>query len=163
MVSISSSPYLSPSSNGSDIPLGTIFGVSSSMKMMRRYVSHSGFYVLIPLTNITLVVYVCPTCQEKTGRRTVSKCQKTTCNSTIPLSPSVFLYSSILSCNNPRLRLLVPCSLQYVLVLVRCHCASLELHRPRRELHTPSLNDALWSQRSQTRRASRLTCCAFIM
>src|SRR5947208_2876363 len=39
-----------------------------------------------------LVVYVCPSCQEKTGRRTVSKYQKTTCELQLPLPPSLLPY-----------------------------------------------------------------------
>ena len=95
-------------------------------------------------------MYVCPTCQEKTGRRTVSKCQKTAHAQKLhypTFSFSYFLYSSIF-CNNPLLRLLVP-----VFVAIRLGTGTLPLRQPelhvlhprRRELHTSSLNDAFWS------------------
>ena len=96
------------------------------------------------------MVYVCPTCQEKTGRRTVSKCQKTAHAQKLhypTFSFSYFLYSSIF-CNKPLLRLLVP-----VFVAIRLGTGTLPLRQPelhvlhprRRELHTSSLNDAFWS------------------
>jgi hypothetical protein len=80
-----------------------------------------------------IMVYVCPTCQEKTGRRTVSKCQKTTQARQLHYPFFSFPYFCTLStCNNPHLRCWYPCSLQYVLVLVRCHCTSLSCMCPTR-------------------------------
>jgi hypothetical protein len=105
------------------------------------------------------VVYVCPTCQEKTGRRTASKCQKTTQarQPHYPLSP-FRIFVLFRTCNNPHLRLLVP-----VFTAIRLGTGTLPLRQPelhvphprRRELHTSSLNDAFWSQRSQTKLAIR--------
>jgi hypothetical protein len=106
------------------------------------------------------VVFVCPTCQEKTGRRTVSKCQKTTQARQLHYPSFSFPYFCTLpTCNNPHLHLLVP-----VFTAIRLGTGTLPLRQPelhvphprRRELHTSSLNDAFfWSQRSQTKLAVR--------
>jgi len=71
-----------------------------------------------------IMVYVCPSCQEKTGRRTVSKYQKTTRTRQLHY-PLILSYCCTLpSCNNPRLRLLVP-----VFVAIRLGTGTLPLRR----------------------------------
>jgi hypothetical protein len=77
--------------------------------MRVRLVSHKN--LLLSKSHLTkhlhTVVYVCPSCQEKTGRRTVSKYQ-TRFDTTI--NPIIFLpyCCTLSSCNNPLLHLLVP-------------------------------------------------------
>jgi hypothetical protein len=123
-------------------------------------VSHSALSTsTLPDSYHPLVVYVCPTCQEKTGRRTVSKCQKTTHAQQVHYPSFSFrIFCTLPSCNNPHLRLLVP-----VFVAIRLGTGTVPLRQPElhvphprpRELHTSSLNDAFWPQRSQTRLAAR--------
>lgn len=90
------------------------------------------------------MVYVCPTCQEKTGRRTVSKYQKTTHAQQFHYPTFSFrIFCTLPSCNNPLLRLLVP-----MFVAIRPGTGTLPLRQPelhvphprRRVLHTSSLN-----------------------
>ena len=76
------------------------------------------------------VVYVCPSCQEKTGRRTVSKYQKTTCELQLPLPPLCFRIVVLFHLVTPHLRLLVP-----VFVPIRLGTGTLPLRQP--ELHVP--------------------------
>jgi len=86
-----------------------------------------------PLTNVPhlLVVYVCPSCQEKTGRRTVSKYQKTTREQRLPLPHSLLPYCCTLHLvTTSRLCLLVP-----VFVAIRLGTGTLPLRQP--ELHVP--------------------------